>query len=53
MESLVTGAENGRAALFDHTSREFTGLVTESPLGLAVRCVKFSPNGHRVAAASE
>lgn len=53
MESLVTGSEDGKVALFDHGSKEFTGLVTESPLGLSVRCVKFSPNGHRVAVASE
>lgn len=53
MESLVVGTEDGKARLYDHSTREFTGLITESPLGLSVRCVKFSPNGHRVAVASE
>lgn len=53
MESLVTGSEDGKASRFEHGSKEFAGLVTESPLGLSIRCVKFSPNGHRVAVASE
>lgn len=53
MESLVVGDEDGKVSLYQHGSNEFSSFVTEIPLGLSVRAVKFSPNGHRVAVASE
>ena len=53
MESLVTGCEDGTVALFEQGSNDFAGYVTRSALGLSIRSVAFSPNGQRVAVASE
>jgi len=55
MESLVVGYEDGTVELLDITSGsyEVTGMLTRSDLGFAIRSVKFSPNGQRVAVASE
>lgn len=66
MESLVTGCEDGSVSLFDHSETTYENgtlpytappvlraLVTRADLGLAIRAVKFSPNGTRVAVASD
>lgn len=53
MESFVTGGEDGQVALFTHGSQDLNKLVTRSSLGCSIRSIKFSPNGQRVAVASE
>jgi len=51
-ESWVSASQDSHVRKYDAATDSFAGLITRSP-GVSIRAVAFSPDGNRIAVASE
>ena len=51
-ESWIAASQDSHVRKYDAANDSFAGLITRSP-GVSIRAVTFSPDGNRIAVASE
>ena len=51
-ETWISASQDSHVRKYDATNDSFAGLITRSP-GVSIRAVTFSPDGDRIAVASE